>query len=361
MAYLYLKESDLRRYCEAVFRAYGFSEAEAAGISDVILTADLYGIESHGVQRLHRYADALDDGFADPKATIETVFETPSSAVLDADRTMGQVAARYAMELAIRKAKETGFGAVTVRRSNHFGIAGYWSSMAAAEDLLGISMTSTEAIAIPTNGKKAILGTSPIAVCMPADPVPFWFDAATTVVTRGKLEVYQKLGKPLPEGWAADADGKSCRDAGTVIRNICNKAGGGIFPLGGESELTGSHKGYGLGVLVELLTSVFSGGTLSPHVVRSGNADTNFTVMALDYGMFGDKARIREQMSQMLRELRESPLADGCERIYTHGEKELESRERLLATGIPVQERTLAELKLIAERLSIDPSAYLPV
>ncbi len=271
---------------------------------------------------------------------------------------MGQVVAKMGMDLAIKKAKEHGIGAVVVRGSNHYGIAGYYTKMAADNDLLGICMTNTEAIAIPTNGKKAMLGTSPIAVCMPADPVDFWYDVATTVVTRGKLEVYRKNEKPLPQGWAADATGNPASDASIVLDNIIEKLGGGIFPIGGFSEQSGSHKGYGLGIIVEMFTSIFAGGTTSPHVKRSGNADTSFCFWAIDYGMFGEKGEIKQRMSTLLRELRESPKADGCDRIYTHSEKEMESMAEKLACGIPVNDKTVEELKLIGASLGLDFADY---
>lgn len=354
MSYSFIKIEKLKKLCESIFEKYGFTKQDATFIIDVLLTADMFGIESHGVQRMVRYADALEKGHIDPKASTETVFETPCSAVWKADRTMGQLVARDGMELAIRKAKEHGFGIVTVRGSNHYGIAGYYTLMAEKEDLLGVCMTNTEAIAIPTNGKKAMLGTSPIALCMPADPIPFWYDAATTVITRGKLEVYRKAGNSLPSGWAADENGKSCDDADRALQAIINKTGGGIFPLGGESEVLGSHKGYGLGIIVELFTSIFSGGTTSPNVLNNGNADTSFCFAAIDYGMFGDKTEIRARMSTLLRELRESPTAEGCDRVYTHGEKEWQSRERIIKTGVPVQDKTICELKQIALRRGIE-------
>lgn len=359
MAYVYLRVDEVKTLCEKIFEKYGFTEKECATITDVLLTADLFGIESHGVQRLVRYADALDAGFIDPAAKRCPVVETPCSAVWNAERTMGQISAFAAMEKAISMAKQHGFGIVTVRGSNHYGIAGYYTRMAAEQNLLGISMTNTEAIAIPTGGKKTMLGTNPIAICMPADPVPFWFDAATTVVTRGKLEVYNKREEPIPEGWAADENGQTCQDAGRVIQNICHKLGGGIFPLGGEKEDTGSHKGYGLGLIVELFTGIFAGGTTSPHVTHSGNADTSFCMIALDYGMFGDKDEIKARMSTLLHELRESPKADGVDRIYTHGEKEWENRQKSLKSGIPVNEKTLQEMFKIAESRNLDPGLYI--
>ncbi len=358
MAYLNLKAEGVRKFCEDVFTKKGFTPEESADITDVLLMADLYGIESHGVQRLIRYFLAMEEGSIDTKAKAEIVHQTLVSAVIDAPKTMGQVVAKNAMNMAIDMAKEHGIGMVCVRGSNHYGIAGYYTKMAAEADMIGISMTNTEAIAIPTYGKKAMLGTSPIAVCMPADPVDFWFDAATTVVTRGKLEVYRKKEAPLPAGWAADENGIDCDDSNRVLTNIIGKLGGGIFPLGGCSEETGSHKGYGLGMIVELFTSILAGGTTSPHVKNSGNADTSFCLMAIDYGIFGDKKEIKERMSTLLRELRESPKADGCDRIYTHGEKEAESTEDKLKNGIPVNDKTYDEMKKIGASLGLDIDSY---
>ena len=347
MSYTVIPVDRARAYCEEIYRRHGFSEEESRQIVDVILTADLYGIESHGIQRMIRYHNSLVKNLVDAKSKPEIVFETKLSAVIDGNRTMGQTTAVMAMKMAIDKAKEHGFGAVTVRRCNHFGIAGYYAKMAAAEDLIGGSSTNTEAIAIPTFGKKPMLGTTPLALCMPAEPYDFLFDAATTVVTRGKIEVYNKRGIPLKHGWAADETGGSCTDAQHVLDCITAKEGGGIFPVGGELEETGSHKGYGLGIIGELFTSVLSGGHTAPHVQNGGMGDTSFGFMAVDYGLFGDKKEIKDRMSTLLRELRESDKADGQERIYTHGEKEMMSMEQKLRDGIPVSDKTVDELKMI--------------
>jgi len=321
MGYTNLDVNATRKYCEDIFKSIGYSEQESADIVDVLITADLFGIESHGIQRLIRYHLAIEEGSILTDVKPEIIFQSPISVVFDAPKSMGQIVAKKGMNMAIDMAKKHGIGAVCVRGSNHYGIAGYYTLMAAEQDMLGISMTNTEAIAIPTYGKKAMLGTSPIAVCMPADPVNFWYDAATTVITRGKLEVYRKKELPLPQGWVADENGMDCDDADRVLKNIIGKLGGGIFPVGGWETETGSHKGYGLGIIVELFTSIFAGGTTSPHVRNSGNADTSFCLWAIDYGIFGNKTEIKNRMSTLLRELRESPKADGKDRIYTHGER----------------------------------------
>ncbi len=358
MAYYKLPESATRKFCTDLFKGYGFTQKEAEDITDVLLMADLYGIESHGIQRLIRYHNGIEEGLICPKAEPEIIHETPLSAVIDAKMAMGQVVSKMAMNMAIEKAKKYGFGAVVVNHSNHYGIAGYYTRMAAEADMIGMCFTNTEAIMIPTNGKNAMLGTNPIAFSMPADPVPFLYDVATTVVPRGKLEVYNKKGQPLPMGWVVDAEGRDTNNAGEVIQNIINKAGGGILPIGGSSEETGSHKGYGLGLIVEVMTAILSGGVTSNHVSHCGNGDTSESFWAIDYGMFGDKKVMRERMSTLLDELRNSEKAAGQTRIYTHGEKEFESTAAKLKEGLPANEKTIAEMEMIGKTVGINFEDY---
>ena len=186
-------------------------------------------------------------------AEPEIVFQTPVSAVIDGHAGMGQLIGHRAMTLAIEKAQAAGIGMVSVRNSNHYGIAGYYARMACERGLIGMSCTNSAAIMVPTFGRKAMLGSDPIAVAVPADPYAFIFDASTTVVTRGKLEMYNKEGRPLPEGWAVGGDGRPSTDAADVLACITAKQGGGILPLGGSTEKTGSHKGYGNAMICEIL------------------------------------------------------------------------------------------------------------
>lgn len=196
------------------------------------------------------------------------VFETPLSAVSKA-MTAWVRPGHPGYEHAIDKARQHGFGMITVRNSNHYGIAGYYAKMAVKEDMIGMCMTNTEAIMVPTFGRQAMLGTNPIAFAMPADPVPFSFDAATTVVPRGKLEVYVKRGNGLPQGWALDETGHDSTDPNRVLKNIIAKAGGGILPLGGSGELTSGYKGYGFAMLCEICTAILSGGTTSNYIYKT--------------------------------------------------------------------------------------------
>ena len=357
--YQQIKSESTRRFCVAIFQSYGFSQTESEAITDVLLRADLCGIESHGVQRLIRYHNEIGSGMVDVRAKPEIVFQTGISAVLDAHKAMGQLVGIQAMELAIQKARQTGIGMVTVRNSNHYGIAGYYTDMAVQADLMGICMTNTEAICVPTFGKQAMLGTNPIAVAMPADPTAFSYDAATTVVPRGKLEVYNKNGNPLPEQWAVDAEGHATNNAEEVLHNIIHKIGGGIAPLGGTEETNGGHKGYGLALITDIFTGILSGGMTSNHInIKPGQADICHYFAAIDYGIFGDRLEIRARFSTFLQELRDSRKAEGQARIYVHGEKEVENRASRQSGTLPVNEKTWQEMQDIAESQSVVCAEY---
>lgn len=349
----------LKKFCTDAFLKFGFNKEECDIIVDVLLTSDLYGIESHGMQRLVRYHKGIEKGLIKPDAKPEIVFETPVSAVIEGHDGMGQLLGYKAMTIAIEKAKKTGMAIVTVRNSNHYGIAGYYAKMACKEGLIGMSMTNSEAIMVPTFGRLAMLGSNPIAIAMPAEPYDFFFDASTTVVTRGKLEIYNKLSKPLPEGWALNADGKGSSDASDVLKNIVAKAGGGIMPLGGETEQTGSHKGYGYGMLCEIFTSILSMGLTSNHTHIGGKGGTCHGFIAINPAVFGDADAIREHLSTFLQELRESPKADGAERIYTHGEKEVFAYKDRMENGINVNVNTVAEMVDLCKYLGMDVEEYL--
>ncbi|WP_461255712.1 Ldh family oxidoreductase [Treponema sp. R80B11-R83G3] len=343
-----------RRFCVNLYQAYGFSKDESEIISDVILRADLYGIESHGIHRLMRYHDEITSGQVDVKAKIDIVHETGISACLEANKAMGQLVGVQGMNMAVEKARKNGCGMVTVRNSNHYGIASYYTDMAAARDLIGVCMTNTEAICVPTFGREAMTGTNAIALAMPAEPFNFSYDAATTVVPRGTLEVYRKNGQPLPEHWALDANGKPCTDAAVVVDNIIAKAGGGITPLGGMGTLNGGHKGYGLTIIVDLFSAVLSSGLTSNHVNRKpDHTGICHYFMAIDYGIFGDKISIKANMSKFLQEIRDSKKAEGQSRIYTHGERAAQLMAQRKNGSIPVNEKTLEEMKKIAISLKL--------
>ncbi len=357
--YLHYSYEQLKTFCMDAFQEFGFNSEEAQIITDVLLLSDLYGIESHGMQRLVRYHKGIEKGMIKVDAKPEIVFETPVSAVIDAHDAMGQLVSHQAMNLAIEKAKKTGMAIVSVRNSNHFGIAGYYAKMACDQGLIGMAMTNSEAIMVPTFARMAMIGSNPIALAVPAEPYPFFFDASTTVVTRGKLEVYNKMEKPLPEGWALNKDGHPSTDAKDVLKNIVAKNGGGIMPVGGNTEQLGSHKGYGYGMMCEIFCSVFSQGTPSSHVNVGGKSGTCHGFMAVDPHVFGDPEAIKAHFSACLQELRDAPKADGQTRIYTHGEKEAFAYQDRMENGIDVNINTVAEMADMARYLGMDVEKYL--
>ena len=352
----------LEALCTEAFTRFGFSREDAAQITDVLLLADLYGTRSHGTQRLVRYHKSIENRAIHVEAKPEVVFETPVSAVIDGHSGMGQLISCFAMKLAIEKAKKVGMAFVSVRNSNHFGIAGYYTKMACDEGLIGIATTNTQAIMVPTNGAETILGTNPLAFAMPADPYPFWFDASTTVVPRGKLEVYNKEDKVMPEGWGVGADGQVSTDAAHVLNCIDDKNSlGGILPLGGATEDHGSHKGYGYAMVAELFTSIVSFGHTSNHHVRvkGQGAGTCHGFIVIDPKIFGDAEEMKKNLSQFLLELRTSKRADPNVPVYTHGEKEILSYNDKIKNGIPVNISTVAEMMNLCKAVGMDPEEYL--
>lgn len=357
--YIRFTYEQLKTFSEDAFVKFGFSKEDAEIITDVLLTSDLYGIDSHGMQRLVRYHKSIETGLIDIKSKPETVLETPVSAVIDGNNGMGQIISYNAMKLAIKKAKESGIGIVTVRNSNHYGIAGYYANMACREQLIGMSMTNTKAIMVPTFGKQAMLGSNPIAIAMPAEPYDFFFDSSTTVVTRGKLELYNKLEKPLPEGWAMAANGKVATDASEVLKNISDSSGGGILPLGGELEKTGSHKGYGYGMICEIFTAILSLGATSNHTYTDKKGKVCHSFIAINPEIFGDREQIKQGLSVLLDELRNSPKAENAERIYTHGEKEHFAYIERMKNGIEIDTKTVSEMVDLCSYLGMDKEAYL--
>lgn len=344
----------LRACMERIFEKEGFSSEDARAIADVLMQADLFGIESHGAQRLMYYYRNIRSGSVNVSAKPEVLRETPVSALIDGHFGMGALVAQFAMRMAIEKAKQSGVGMAVVRNSSHYGIAGYYTLMAEREGLAAFSMTNTGPIMVPTFGREMMLGTNPMAFCMPADPVPFWFDASTTVVTLGKVEVCQKRGRPMPQGWTIGPDGAPCTDASRMNASILAGERGGILPLGGEGETHGGHKGYGLGIMVEALTGVLAQGMTSPQMCGAHGDHTCHFLLAFDPAMFGDPADIRARMSAYLAALRASEKMPGCARIYTPGEKAFEAMARRLREGVPVEENTLAEVRQIAGELGVE-------
>jgi len=332
-----------------VLRALDVPREDAETVADNLVMADLRGVESHGVQRLKRYVDGIRSGGVNVHPDVKVVREGPSYALVDGDEGLGQVVGKFCMELAIEKALSGGIGVVTARNSNHYGIAGYYALMAAERGLLGISMTNSRPLVAPTGGVERFLGTSPIALGAPTGSVPFLLDMATSVVPIGKLEVYRRKGQPIPEGWAIDRDGNPATDVEKVFN------GGALLPLGGLGELFGGHKGYGLGLMVDILTGILSGGTWSRHVKNTSErrSEVDHFFMAIDIDAFTSREEFIGRMDAMISELRSSRKHPGAERIWVHGEKGFLTAETRRRIGIPIYRDVLEELNTIGESVGV--------
>ncbi len=351
----------LRSLSVHLFEKIGYSPEDSKMITDVIVSADLYGISSHGFQRLALYIDGVTKiGRIKIQTKPEIIRETQLSAVIDGKESSGQLSSMLATNLVVKKAKKSGMAIVVVKNSNHFGIAGYYTRLMMKNGLLGVAMTNTEAIMVPTNGKKPMLGTNPISIAMEAQPYPFVFDASTTVVTRGKLEVYSKEGMNIPLSWAVGSDGNTSGDVKSVLHGITHKDFGGILPLGGSDEKSGGHKGYGLAIAVELFTGIFSGGITSNFVRNEFNSDKcAHMFMAIDYGMFGEKQEIEKHLSQYLHEIRNSAVSKPDTEIFTHGQKEMREFNENIRRGIKLDGKTVSEIERLCEEYALDSKDFL--
>jgi LDH2 family malate/lactate/ureidoglycolate dehydrogenase len=352
----------LRQFCGSIFEALDVPRRDAEIAADVLVSADLRGINSHGVARLRRYVNGLKSGMMIARPDVQVVTETPATALVDAGAGLGHPVAYRAMDRAIQKALDVGVGFVSVRNSNHYGIAGYYAMMALEHDCIGISMTNAGVLVVPTFGRDAMLGTNPIAVAAPAqDERPFVLDMATSIVPRGKLEVYQRQEKPIPLGWATDETGTPTTDTERVLENFKGKrrGAGGLLPLGGAGELLGGHKGYGLSLMVDVLSGVLSGAAYANLVYprdASGDllpSDIGHFFGAWQIAAFRPAEAFKAAMDDLQRRLRDTPKAEGQDRMYVHGEKEYEMAERYARQGILLSPKVAADLQALARELDV--------
>src|SRR2546428_8865160 len=323
--------------------------------TDVLVLADLRGVDSHGVARLGRYVSGLKEGYMRPTDQSRVVRETQATALIDGGQSLGQVVGKKGMDLAIKKARDTAVGVVAVRNSNHYGIAGFYSLMDLEHNLIGISTTNAGPLVVPTFGRTSILGTNPISLAAPAlKEKAFVLDMATSTVPRGKVEVYNRLGKPMPHGWAVAQTGRSSTDPNRVLTALANRLGGGLLPLGGEGEDLGGHKGYGLALMVDVLSGVLSGAATGLQVYADEKRpNVGHFFMALDPAAFRPLDEFRRDMDRLARELKDSPKPQGQERIYVHGEKSFVRMEKFRKEAIPLDPKVVENLKKIGADLGI--------
>ena len=349
-------ERDLRAFTEKVFLAIGCSKDHAKLAADVLIRSDLRGIDSHGVARLSGYVRLWEAGRINPAPDIRVVHDTPSTAVVDGDQGLGLVVAPKAMEIAMEKAEKVGTGWVSVKNSNHFGIAGYHTLMAVEKDMIGIAMTNASPLVAPTFAIERMLGTNPIAVAIPTDDEPaFVADMATTTAANGKLEILQRTDQNAPVGWVQNKEGQPSRDPHEL------KKGGALLPLGGDRE-HGSHKGYALGAIVDIFSAVFSGanyGPWAPPFVSFlplpddpvGEGLGHF-LGAMRIDAFRPAGEFKNHMDNWIRRFRKTAPVDG-KKVLIPGDPEREMESVRATEGIPLNENVVRDLKEVANKLRI--------
>ena len=344
-------------FTKNVFLQMGCSETDATTASTSLLAADLRGIDSHGVARLTGYVRLWEVKRINSKPAIKIVHETPSTAVVDGDKGLGLVVAPYAMQVAIDKAKQVGTGWVSVKNSNHFGIAGHHAMMALQQDMIGIAMTNASALVAPTFSIEKLLGTNPIAVAIPAgNEQPFVADFATTTAANGKLEILQRKNEAAPAGWVQTKDGQPSVNANAL------KDGGALLPLGGDRE-HGSHKGYAMGAIVDIFSGVLSGANYGPWVPpfpaylampehQPGEGIGHFFgAMRIDAFRPADEFKLH--MDKWINRFRTAKTIDGQARVMVPGEPETEMEMERKQNGIPLMQTVIDDLRSLATKFGI--------
>lgn len=349
--------TQLLHFAESVFLKLGCPAAHAKKAALALLSADLRGIDSHGIARLSGYVRLWEVGRVNPNPVIKVIHETPSTAVIDGDSGLGLVVAQEAMKVAIQKAKAVGTGWVSVQHSNHFGIAGYHAMLALEEEMIGIAMTNASPLVAPTFSIDKMLGTNPIAVAAPAGQEPaFVADLATTTAANGKLEILQRKNQPTPLGWVQDQEGMSSTDAHVL------KKGGALLPLGGDRE-HGSHKGYALGAIVDLFSALLSGANYAPWVPpfpayvpmptqQPGKGIGHF-LGAMRIDAFRTVEEYKHDMDHWIQGFRNAKPADGHEKVLVPGDPEREATEHRSKEGIPLLDPVVKDLHELSNRFSI--------
>jgi L-2-hydroxycarboxylate dehydrogenase (NAD+) len=348
---------ELQQFTNRIFMSMGCSVQHAAQATEALLSADLRGIDSHGIARLSGYMRLWEAERVNAKPNIHIVHESPSTASVDGDRGLGLIVAPYAMDLAIEKAKTCGTGWVAVQNSNHFGIAAYHAMKALDHDMIGIAMTNASALVAPTFSNERMLGTNPICVAIPSgvEP-PFVADLATTTAANGKLEILQRKQMPAPDGWIQDKDGIGTNDAHAL------KQGGALLPLGGDRE-HGSHKGYALGSVVDIFSAVLSGANYGPWVppfpayvpMPEGQPGKGighfFGAMRID--AFRPAADFKQNMDKWLHRFRNAnPIDENC-KVLVPGDPERMMEIDRRAAGIPLLQSVVDDLKNLADKFSV--------
>ncbi|HPF18113.1 MAG TPA: Ldh family oxidoreductase [Anaerovoracaceae bacterium] len=356
----YVSWSLMNDFLTDAFAGVGVPRVDAAICADVLLESDRRGIESHGCNRFKPiYIDRIKAGIQKPATDILTLRETAATAVLDAQDGMGMVASYRAMERAIEKARQCGVSFVAVRNSTHYGIAGYWSSMATDAGMIGINGTNARPSMAPTFGVENMLGTNPLTIGFPTDEAfPFLLDCATSIIQRGKIEYFARTGQSTPEGTVIGRDGEPKTDSPQILKDL-SKGQAALAPLGGIGEALGGYKGYGYAAAVEILSAALQAGSFL-HGLSGLDTDGNrqpyhlgHFFIVVDPEAFMGLASFKKTAGDILRALRASQKAPGQERIYTAGEKEYLTWLERKELGVPIGESVQKEILEVRDELRL--------
>lgn len=340
-----VKVEVLKGFVTEVLRAAGVPEANAAIAAEVLIKADLRGVDSHGIARLDIYVKRIRQGLIDGKAEPRVIREMPAAATVDGQNGLGQVAGTKAMDLCIKKARSAGAAAVAVRNSNHFGIGAYYALRAVPHDCIGVALSNASPLMVPFGGRDQLLGTNPMAVAIPAgEEKPVVLDMATAQQARGKIEIALRKGEKIPLGWAVDKDGNPTDDPAKALE-------GSLLPMSGA-------KGYGLAYILDVFSGVLSGALFLNQI---GALFTDFTrpqqlghfFAAFYVGAFMDVAEFKARMDKSIRTIHESRPAPGFSRVLVPGEPEVLEEEKRLREGVPVSDKVYAALKAVATETGV--------
>jgi LDH2 family malate/lactate/ureidoglycolate dehydrogenase len=351
----------MEAFMKDVFIKVGVPPEDAAVCAEILIESDKRGIDSHGVGRFKPiYIDRIKDGIQNPRTRFEVVREGPATAVVDGHDGMGHVIGKRAMQMAIEKARKYGMGMVAVRNSTHYGIAGYYATMATKAGMIGITGTNARPSIAPTFGIENMLGTNPLTVGVPTDEdFPFVLDCATSVSQRGKIEHYQRINKTMPQGWVINRDGSSETDPAKALAGL-TAGTSALAPLGGLGDETAGYKGYGYATVVEILSAALQQGQFLKALngfdamgkkvpYRLGHF-----FIAIDVAAFVEPEQFKKTTGDILRELRASAKMPGQDRIYTAGEKEYLAWLSRKDTGVPLNESLKKTIKALKEEYRMD-------
>jgi len=358
MNFITFTESNLRTFTFNVFKKMGCSDEHAELAADVLIRSDLRGIDSHGVARLSGYVRLWEKKRINATPNIKIVHETPTTATIDGDAGLGLVVAPFAMKVAIEKAEKYGSGWVSVKNSNHFGIAGYHALMAVEKDMIGISMTNASPLVAPTYANERLLGTNPMCYAFPAGKYPpVIVDMATAAAANGKLEIAQRANKDIPDGWVQDKDGVNSNNPNEL------KTGGSLLPLGSDKD-HGSHKGYGLSATVDILSAVLSGANYGPWVppfvaflepsANPVGEGLGHFLGAMRVDGFRPAEDFKNHLDNWIERFKSAKTIDPEKKVIIPGEPEHEFEQKRKTNGIPLIDVVVNDLNELAEKLGIE-------